>query len=341
MDALGLILNNTREVVRKEELELLLKNGGTAYIGFEPSGIPTVATGLLWPNKIAEVARSGLKVTVLLADWHAMINDKLGGDLERIRASGRLMKAVFLAAGVPESVEFLWTSDNVKSPDYWKTLLGVAKAGTLSRIRRALPIMGRSEDEADKDFSKYIYPLMQVTDIIYNRYDLAMGAMDQRHAHMLCRDIQDRMKLKKVVALHTSLISSLNSSGRMDFASTGTVKMSKSDPNSGIFVFDDPETVRKKISRAFCPPETLEGNSLTDIVRMILIPYSGSFRVLTSGGKETVFSGVGEFESSYKEGKIHPGDLKAAVSESLIIMMKPFAAVKERFRSEIAAIMGS
>ena len=330
MDAIDYATRNTREVVRLDELKQLISTGGSAYIGFEPSGVPTIATGLLWPRKLADIAQTGLELTILLADWHAMINDKLGGNLERIRASGKLMREVFLVAGLPASVKFLWTSDNVQSSDYWKTLLSVAKAGTLPRIRRALPIMGRTEEDADKDFSKYIYPLMQVTDIIYNGYDLALGGIDQRHAHMLCRDIQDKLKIRKVVAIHTSLVSSLNAGARMDFADSGNIKMSKSDPNSGIFIFDDAETVRKKISRAFCPPGTIENNPLTDIARLILIPYSDTFRVIPSGGSTLEFSSVEDFESSYRDGKIHPSDLKDAVSEALIEMMKPFTALKNR-----------
>lgn len=341
MDPLEIILNNTREVIRKDELVQLISNGGSAYIGFEPSGIPTIATGLLWPNKLAEIARSGLRLTVLLADWHAMINDKLGGDLERIRASGELMKKIFVAAGIPHNTEFLWTSDNVSSSDYWKTLLKVAKAGSLARIRRALPIMGRTEEEADRDFSKYIYPLMQVTDIIYNSFDLALGGMDQRHAHMLCRDIQEKLKLKKVVAVHTGLITSLNSGSRMDFSDPASVKMSKSDPNSGIFVFDDPETVERKISKAYCPQETVEGNPLIDIAKMIIIPYGGGLTVQSTDGSVLKIKSQEELDNNYKSGKIHPSDLKRSVSSSISGMMKPFARIRDENQDLIAMIRGT
>ncbi|MCL4314587.1 MAG: tyrosine--tRNA ligase [Candidatus Thermoplasmatota archaeon] len=338
MDPLETVLNNTKEVIKKDELSVLLESGGTAYIGFEPSGIPTIATGLLWPNKLAEISRSGLKLTVLLADWHAMINDKLGGDLERIRASGELMKRIFLAAGLPHGTEFLWTSDNVSSSDYWKTLLKVAKAGSLARIRRALPIMGRTEEEADRDFSKYIYPLMQVTDIIYNSFDLALGGMDQRHAHMLCRDIQDKLKMKKVVAIHTGLITSLNSGGRMDFSDPAAVKMSKSDPNSGIFIFDEPETIERKISKAYCPQGTVDGNPLIDIARMILIPYGGGLNAVATDGETLRIRNSSDLEENYRTGRIHPSDLKRSVAESLSEMLKPFSRIKEESGDLISLI---
>ena len=51
-----------------------------------------------------------------------------------------------------------------------------------------LSIMGRSESEAESDTSMLFYPAMQVTDIYALEVDLALGGMDQRHAHMLARD---------------------------------------------------------------------------------------------------------------------------------------------------------
>ena len=40
--------------------------------------------------------RAGIRMQILLADWHAMVNDKLGGDLERIRQSGEILKKGFV-----------------------------------------------------------------------------------------------------------------------------------------------------------------------------------------------------------------------------------------------------
>ncbi len=111
---------------------------------------------------------------------------------------------------------------------------------------------------------------MQVTDIFYMDLDIAMGGMDQRHAHMLARDIAEKMGRKKPISLHGPLLSSLTGSGRMDQFK----KMSKSDPESAIFLSDSEEAIRRKISRAYCPQGTVQGNPVTDIARYIILPQA-------------------------------------------------------------------
>ncbi len=315
-----------QEVVTPEELDSLKTGDAQGYIGFEPSGTPHIATGILWPRKINRLVDSGIRMRVLLADWHAMVNDKLDGDLNRIRESGEIIRRCMRAQGLYGEVEFVWASELVQSSEYWRLLLQVAKNSNLSRIRRSLPIMGRSEDEADRDFSKYIYPLMQVTDIFYMNLDVAVGGMDQRHAHMLARDIAEKMGVKKPVSLHGPLLGSLKGSGRMD----SFKKMSKSDPDSAIFMSDSPEDVQRKIRSAFCPQGAVEGNPLAEIMQHLVIPYLGHEvtvnRPAAKGGPLSIRS-YEEFQSLYVSGQIHPMDLKGAVASALNEMMAPSRSV--------------
>lgn len=330
MDKLELLARNMVEVITEAEAKDALESGrNKAYIGFEPSGLPHIATGLLWPRKLNDLIELGLDTTVLLADWHAKVNDKLGGDLSRIQESGRLLLKSMKVMGLSDKVKFLWTSDMVSDPEYWSTLLNVAKTANLSRIRRALPIMGRTEEDADKDFSKYIYPLMQVTDIFYMDLDFAFGGMDQRHAHMLARDVAEKMGRKKVISVHGPLLGSLTGTGRMD----SFKKMSKSDPNSAIFLFDPPEKVRSKIKKAYCPIKEVEGNPVMDIIRHIIMPYYGEnflIRRPPQKGGEISPETYAELEKLYVNGDIHPVDLKNAVSDALNEMIAPANRLVER-----------
>lgn len=329
MDRLEILTRNMVETITEEEAkEALSRNGTKAYQGFEPSGLPHLGTGLLWPKKLNDLVELGIETKVLLADWHAKVNDKLGGDLNLIRKSGMILMKSMKAIGLSDKIEFLWTSDMVADTEYWSLLLSVAKASNLARIRRALPIMGRTEDDADKDFSKYIYPLMQVTDIFYMDLDFAFGAMDQRHAHMLARDVAEKMGRKKIISLHGPLLGSLSGSGRMD----SFKKMSKSDPNSAIFVFDSSEELENKIKKAFCPVKEIEGNPLVDIVRHIIYPYYGKeFTIVRPVSKGGAISpeDYGKFADLYRKGEIHPMDLKNAVFHSIDEMIAPARKLAE------------
>ncbi|MEM3675830.1 MAG: tyrosine--tRNA ligase [Thermoplasmataceae archaeon] len=329
MVSLEILRRNMVEVVTPEEVTALGEKPLKAYIGFEPSGIPHIATGLMWPRKLNDLVEMGIDVTVLLADWHARVNDKLGGDIEKIRESGNLIRECMISVGLSRKVKFVWAKDLVSDTEYWEKLLDVAKHLGLPRIRRALPIMGRSEEEADRDFSKYIYPIMQVTDIIYMDLDIALGGMDQRHAHMLQRDVAEKVRAKKVIAVHGPLLGSLKGQGRMDVFQ----KMSKSDPDSAILMSDSTDDIRRKIRSAFCPIREVDGNPVMDIFRHVIFPYSGSevevLRPPSKGGR-IVFSDFDGLSKSYMDGEIHPADLKEAAAAYLDRLVEPARKVFHR-----------
>ena len=74
MESVEILKNNTSEVVTLEESKDLFSGNREAYIGFEPSGLPHIAI-LIYVNKINEMVKLGFRVKVLLADWHARVND--------------------------------------------------------------------------------------------------------------------------------------------------------------------------------------------------------------------------------------------------------------------------
>lgn len=331
---LELLRQNTAEIVTDDELQKLASDlaGGAerkGYIGFEPSG----RVHLGWKvcaDKIADFVEAGLHMKILLADWHAQINDKLGGDLQKIKVCGEYMKHCFAALGVPVAkLQFIFASDYVNDPHYWATVIGVSKSTSMARMRRAMDIMGRSAEDADKDMSKFLYPAMQVADIFHFDLDLAYGGLDQRHAHMLCRDVAHKLGKKSPVAIHTPLLPSLQAQGRMDPIES---KMSKSDPKSGILIHDTVEEVQQKINGAVCPQGTAEGNPVLDLVRLIIFPgllHRGSQkrefvveRPEKFGGR-AAFGDYRSLEEAFVGGKLHPMDLKKASTKYVNEILDP------------------
>lgn len=318
------LFRNAAEVVTEEELETLLEGGGRprAYIGLEPSGFLHLGTGPLVAEKIGDLVEAGFDVTVLLADWHAYINDKFGGDWEAIRTCAAYFVEAYGALGVPASVRYIAASDLVRENGYWRDVLRVAKASSLARLRRALDIMGRKEGEADLDASKLFYPAMQVTDIHALDLDLAYGGLDQRHAHMLYRDIAPKLGWKQVVALHTPLLTGLQGGGRMD---AWDFKMSTSRPETSIFVHDGPEEIAAKVQRAYGPPRKVEGNPLLEYYRFLLFPRLGPVTVERESrhGGDVTYAEYAAMEADYRKGDLHPKDLKAAAARDLARLLEP------------------
>ena len=327
-ERLARAVRNTQEVLTEEEVRTLFetRERPRSYIGFEPSGAFTVAH-LITIGKVRDLVEAGVDVTVFLADWHAWINDKLGGDLERIAAAGRYMRATFEAFGLgPERVRFRWAHELTGSSDYWARVVRVAKATSLARTKRAMSIMGRSEEESNLDSSRLFYPSMQAADIFELPVDLAYGGMDQRRAHVLAREVAHHYGWPVPAALHTPLLSSLKGGGRMDLSEgLAEAKMSKSDPGSGISLPAETAEISERMARAFCPAKEVDGNPVVEAVRYIVLPWEGKLSVERAAkhGGPIEFSDEGSFLRAWTEGALHPQDLKAAVAVALDRLAAP------------------
>jgi len=330
----ALVGRHTVEQLTAEEIRGLFERSERprAYIGFEPSGALTIAH-LITARKILDLADAGCDVTVLLADWHAWINDKLGGELPRIEAAGRYMRATFEALGTdPARVRFRWAHELTGSADYWARVVRVAKATSLARTKRAMSIMGRSEEESALDTSKLFYPAMQAADIFELPVDLAYGGIDQRRAHVLAREVAHHYRWPVPVAVHTPLLSSLKGGARMDPVD-GLVegKMSKSDPGSGIPIPSERAEIAARIGAAFCEPKAVDGNPVVEAVRFLVFPWEGRFAVERAAkhGGPIAFASEAEFVAAWREGSLHPMDLKAGVTAALDRLLAP---AREYFR---------
>lgn len=338
-ERLELVLRGAHEVVTREELRALLEGGGArrAYVGLEPSGLMHIGTGFVIAAKVTDLVRAGFHTVVFLADWHAFINDKLGGNLDNIRTCAEYFRDAFRALNVPDEVEYLYANDFVRQSEYWQNVIRVSKASTVARIRRALTIMGRKEEEADLDASKLIYPAMQVADIHWMDLDLALGGLDQRHAHMLYRDVAPKLGWKQVVALHTPLLPDLQGGGRMDPLAG---KMSKSRPDSSVLITDPPSDVARKIGKAFCPPKETEGNPVLETARLILFPRHGSLGIPRDPkfGGDVVYETYADLSRAYASGELHPTDLKAGVVTGLNEVIAPVRAYFEAHPENLGAV---
>ncbi len=332
----------TVEIVTEERLRQMFEEGRELkhYIGFEISGLAHLGTGLATALKIKDMLEVGIKPTVFLADYHTWVNRKLSGDLNRIqRVAKGYFKSVFLSLGLDESKVNYVLASNIYNNDYWKLVLQIGNALTLARVKRALTIMGRKESESNPS-SYIIYPLMQAADIFTLDVDIAHAGMDQRKVHMLALDVADKLKLKKFVALHTGLISSLQGGNRMDPVAG---KMSKSKPDSAIFVHDSEEQIRRKIKKAYCPEKEVEGNPVFDILKFLIVRDDEKEvtieRPQKFGGDIT--GTLPEIEKLYREGKLHPLDLKQYVGNELVKMLKPCREFFEKHKELIDDVLGS
>ena len=299
-----------------------------------------IGMGLVCASKIKDMVKAGFEFIVFLADWHSWINNKLGGDMEKIRVCGEYLKQCFTALGVtPDSVQYLWASDITKDREYWEKVIRIAKGASLQRTWRALPIMGREMSMTDIETAWVYYPCMQAADIFHMNLDVACAGMDQRKAHMLARDVAEKLGWKKPACVHTHLLMGLQGPETVekkfdenaDLNIQISSKMSKSIPKSCIFVHDTPSEIKTKIKEAYCPPKQVEGNPVLELTKYVVFAERESLEIPRPdkyGGPES-FESYEKTEKAYIKGKLHPLDLKNGVAEALVEILNP---VRQHFR---------
>jgi tyrosyl-tRNA synthetase len=326
----------TEEVLTEAELVALLEGEAHPkhYIGLEISGLLHLGY-LLIAFKINDFMKAGISCKVFLADWHSYINNKMGGDLEKIERVSRYFEKAFefLCPGV----EFeLGSRLYAKNDQYWKDLLRFSKQITLARDTRCLTIMGRTTKEK-LDVAQYIYPPMQATDVKAMDLDIAHSGMDQRKVHVLVREVFPSLGWKVPVAVHHHLLAGLQKpegTGIDEDEKSDKVvssKMSKSRPDSAIFIHDSAEEIARKIGKAWCPEMQAEGNPVLDFAEHVIFHETDSLEVVRPEkyGGTVSFHSYSELEQSYVAGKLHPTDLKKAVALRLDAVVSP---VREHFK---------
>ncbi|MEM1836477.1 MAG: tyrosine--tRNA ligase [Pyrobaculum sp.] len=343
---LSLILRYpTEEVITVEELRELLETGHrlSHYIGFEISGFIHLGTGIVSMSKVVDLQKAGVRTQIFLADIHSWLNNKLGGDLDTIRRVAvtyykeAFRKVIEVLGGDPDGVRFVLGSDLYHHNDeYWLLLMDIARHVTLSQVRHSLTILGRKMGESIP-LAYLIYPPLQVADVFALEAHIPHGGIDQRRAHILAREVAERIRfypLKlgekriKPVALHHRLLPALNLSTKpTSREELSELKMSKSVPQSAVFIHDSPEDIVNKIAKAYCPPRDVEYNPVLEILRIVEFREERKTPFVIKrpekyGGDVEVWS-YGEVEALYKEGKIHPADLKNATAEALAALLQP------------------
>jgi tyrosyl-tRNA synthetase len=331
-----------------KELEILVTNANQSgepikhYIGFEISGLVHIGTGISSALKIKKLTDAGVYCTIWLADYHTYLNGKLDGQFSTIRFVAReyfgpvMLECLRTVGCDMDLVQVLYAEDEYKKLSnnalFWEYDIVCGKQLTLSRVMKSVSIMGKEAGNS-VDFGTLRYPVMQVADAFFLGTHLVHAGIDQRKSHVLMREIalslEKHYALKinnlpiKPIAIHHDLLLSLEPPKEGE-DSVGA-KMSKSKPNSAVWVHDSEDEIFRKLKKAYCPmPEGLSDEQLS---RIPLLQWS-RFMIYPAGhvvslnrkdehGGDTTYSTYEALFRAYKSGSIHPLDLKAGVATTL------------------------
>lgn len=339
----------------KQILEAQPSRPVRAYWGTAPTSRPHIGYFAALA-KIADFLRAGVQVKVLLADIHAFL-DNLKAPIELVRHRVQYYKhvliAVFRAIGVPtERLTFVVGSEYQLTEAYTMDVYRAAAVTTEHDFKKAGAEVVKQV--ASPLLSAMLYPGLQALDEQYLDVDFQFGGVDQRKIFTFAESLLPKLGYKKRAHLMNPMVPGLKGS-----------KMSASDHASKIDFLDTEADIRSKIKSAVCEPKSTpaDGNGVLAFAKAVLIPIVrlqsesdatvpdstnglAASLVPSDAPKGTVFSiakpekfggGFTSFDSyqsledAFVAGDIHPADLKKAVADALVTILKP---VQESFQKD-------
>ena len=326
MDKFELIKRNTEEILTEDELRKLVKDGKKlkAYWGIATTG-PAHIGYFSTLGKVFDFSNAGIKTKILLADIHAALDDLKTPWGELAKRAEYYKKCIELAFPWKEKPEFILGSDYQLGNEYMLDVLKLSSMSTITRTKRAASEVTRMKEPK---VSELIYPIMQALDEQYLDVDIQLGGLDQRHIMAYAREYLPRIGYKARVEVMMPLMVSLKGPG---------VKMSASIPESHIKIYDSVETINKRIKNAYCPEKDVKENPIVQICKFIIFPIKNKLGVERDRkfGGNVEFNSYEELEKAYGEGKLHPLDLKNAVSGELVEIFKRAREYFDKHRDEL------
>ncbi|KAG0204097.1 hypothetical protein BGX28_003858 [Mortierella sp. GBA30] len=318
----NIISRNLQEVLGKEQIEsILAERDLNIYWGTAPTGKPHLGYFVAM-TKIADFLEAGCHITVLIADIHAFLdNMKAPMELVDKRAAyyTELIKAALTSIGVPtDKLKFVQGSSYQLTAEYSLANMKLCSKTTERDAKKAgAEVVKQVESPL---LSGLMYPGMQALDEEFLGVDAQFGGVDQRKIFVFAEKMLPMIGYKKRSHLMNVMVPGL-----------AGPKMSSSDPDSKVDLLEAPEDVKRKLSKAFCEEGNITENGILSFVKTVLFPLrsmngkSPSFSILRPEkfGGDVTYTNYEDLENDFRDKKVHPGDLKKAVTESINDLLAP------------------
>ncbi|MBS3072992.1 tyrosine--tRNA ligase [Candidatus Pacearchaeota archaeon] len=309
---LELIKRNTEEIISEEELIKLLKTKKkpVVYLGTAITGRPHIGY-YMWILKLGDFLKAGFKVKILLADLHGALDNTPWEVLERrYDYYKEVIPLMFKSLEInTKDLEFVKGSEFQLKPEYMYDVLKMSTFNSINDCKRAAAEVVKFGD--NPKLSGLVYPIMQSLDEVYLGADVQYGGIDQRKILMFARENLPKIGYGPRIEVMTSLIPGLIGK-----------KMSASDSKSKIDLLDDELAVKDKINKSECVAGDVN-NGLLPFVKYIIMTLKTDnkkkFIIKRDKryGGDLVYDNYYDLEEDFKHNKIHPLDLKNALSDEI------------------------
>lgn len=327
-EKVNLITKNLQEVIGMDKLKsIVAERPLKLYWGTATTGKPHIAY-FVPMMKIADFLRAGCEVTILFADLHAYLdNMKAPWSLleQRVKYYQEIIKAMLQAIEVPlDKLKFVKGTDYQLSKEYTLDVFRLTTMATEHDCKKAgSEVVKQVQHPA---LSGLLYPGLQALDEEYLKVDAQFGGVDQRKIFTFAEKYLPQMGYSKRIHLMNPMVPGL----------TGT-KMSSSEEDSKIDLLDDAKSLKKKIGKAFCEEGNITDNGVLSFCKHVLFPVIDvkqkeglQINRNEENGGNKLYTTFADLEKDFGEKKLHPGDLKNAVTDFLNELLTP---IREKFQS--------
>lgn len=290
------------EILTEERFSKLVTEDShpRTYIGFEPSGVLHIGH-FSSSMPVFKLARYGFHSIILLADLHALVNDK--GEIDEIRSMSKydqeLFEKIAKKMGVGGKLEYKLGTE-FEDQSYFVQMLRLAKFVNFTEAEKSMDEISKST--MTRMTASVIYPLMQALDIGVMGVRVAVGGMAQRKVHVLAIENLKKLGYPTPVAIHTGAI----------IGTDGKKLMSKTAGNT-INLDETQDSLEAKIRKTYCSPGDIEVNPILSWYKTLILPLVDG--PLTFGN--VAITSYESLKSAWAKKEISPQEFKKSVVRDL------------------------
>ncbi len=214
--------------------------------GIQPSGILTIGNYIGAIKQFVELQHQH-ECYFMIVDLHAVTVPQ---EPAKLREQTEMVAALYLASGLDPSKANMFAQSHV--PEHAQLGWLMITLTYMGELERMTQFKDKSEGKSSVGAGLFVYPSLQAADILLYNADYVPVGDDQKQHLELTRDLAQRFNQRfgDLFTLPEAFIHKVGA--RIMSLDDASKKMSKSSPQPGSFIsmLDEPDVIRKKLSRA-------------------------------------------------------------------------------------------
>lgn len=286
---------------------------GRVFSGIQPTGAIHVGNYFGAMQNFVEL-QERCQCIYCIVDYHAITMPYSVKEMRRLIIDAAV---AYLAVGIDPEKSILFVQSDV--PEHTELTWVLNTVTPFGSLRRMTQFKAKAKDQKElASVGLFDYPVLQAADILLYKASLVPVGKDQLQHLELSREIARKFnKLFGKTFPEPEPI--LSQAPKIMSLADPTQKMSKSQPGSYIGIFDSDEDIRRNIMRAVTDTGPTKakrkGPGIANLFTLLQLAAAADVR--------------SHFNDAYQQGSIKYSELKEALAESLIDVLRPIRARRE------------